>query len=142
MKRFFFFSAIILLTGCATTSEVITVSAENGNPPAYQQGSQVVQAIIAANYQEFAAGASENADDAMSADNFMASCKQLEELYGKAQSFRFLGELQTPLLVNQLYAISFKRVGTDGQTIEHEQLLQLIFGQENGKYKLLGMRFM
>ncbi|MBE6366225.1 MAG: hypothetical protein E7053_10880 [Lentisphaerae bacterium] len=142
MKKIFLYLTILLISGCASTTETITVSTGTTPPPVYQQGSQVVQAIIAANYQEFAAGANENGTDAMSADNFMASCKQLEELYGKAQSFRFLGELQTPLLVNQLYAISFKRLGANGETIEHEQLLQLIFGQEDGKYKLLGMRFM
>lgn len=142
MRHVLFFSAMLFIAGCTSTTEVLSISDTQATPPAYRQGSQVVQAIIAANYQDFAAGASESSQDAMSADNFMASCKQLEELYGKAQSFRFLGELQTPLLINQLYAISFKRLGADGQTIEHEQLLQLIFGQEDGKYKLLGMRFM
>lgn len=138
MKKYIPFYAMLFLvvTGCASVvqeEEVVSVE---------QQGTRIVQAIIAENYKEFIAGANDASAGGNDAESFLASCKQLENTYGTPGAFRYLGQLQTPLLVNQLYAIKFKRKGENNKIIEHEQLLQLIFGQDNGKYKLLGMRFM
>ena len=133
--------ALLLLTLLTAGCHVV-IEEDVPSIPVQQQGSQIVRAIISENYKEFIAGANDTAIGGQDAENFVTSCKQLEETYGRAGSFRYLGELQTPLLINQLYAVKFHRKGADGKNIEHEQLLQLIFGMENNNCKLLGIRFL
>ena len=138
MKKYmplFIFIGVMCVSGCASVENAGDTS------PVQQQGSQIVQAIIAENYKDFIKGANDSSVAGNDAESFIESCKQLENTYGKPGSFRYLGELQTPLLVNQLYAVKFKKTGANGKYVDHEQLLQLIFGNENGSYKLLGIRF-
>ena len=133
--------AALFAAGCSTVTTSLGDNAQDN--AVLQQGSMIVKAIIDENFRKFSEGANEVITENSDADSFLASCKQLQETYGKAGTFRYLGELQTPLLVNQLFAVRFSKKGADGKTVEHEQLLQLIFGRENnGSYKLLGMRFM
>lgn len=100
----------------------------------------VMQAVVDGDYPAFACNAGEMVNDC-DADNFVRSRENLILEFGNICSGRLLGELQTPLLSNRIYAISFEKNGSDGKKIRHEQLLQLIFSKEKGDCRLLGMRF-
>ena len=101
----------------------------------------VVKGIVAADYGMFAAGANEK-NNKKDEENFIRSCRELEENFGKMEAYRSMGELETPLLINQLYAVKFIRTSADGKKVAHEQLLQLIFSVDDKQSKLLGMRFL
>lgn len=141
MKNILFLISLMLLAaGCVSqndgTGVVRPVSA------AGIRGEEIVQAVIEADYSKFAKAAEELPDiPEKEKMEFQKSCRRLTESYGVPGSFRSLGELKTPLLINQLYAVCFVRKNKEGKKIEHEQLFQVVFGQENNKLKLLGMRF-
>ena len=130
---------ILLIAGCVSHSQNIP---EEENP-AREHGRKIVAAVIAGDYERFMQDSGEKSrNPEQDAQDFKNSCKQLSEQFGTAESFRFLGELQTPLLTNQIYAVRFiKKSKGSRDAITHEQIFQLILGEENGSPKLLGMRF-
>ena len=129
-----FAAATLCLAGCASPEIPADVSPDGG------RGEKIVRSIVDADYTAFARAAGE-ADRAPDAKEFAESCRGLDRNFGKADSFRYLGALETPLLVNQLWAVRFIKGGGNGKKVAHEQLLQLIFGREDDQLKLLGMRF-
>lgn len=135
-KSMLWVAVAILICSCRSV-ETLSKQPEN----ATEQGGCIVSGIVTANYAMFAAGTKEKGNEA-DEENFVRSCRELEEHFGKMKSFRPIGELQTPLLINQLYAVKFSRMASDGKVVEHEQLLQLVFGRESDQIKLLGMRFL
>jgi len=142
MKKYLFLLTlftIVFISGCASKS----FQPSPGDDQVRQQGEEIVSAVIAADYERFVAGSGDKSDNPeQDTADFKRSCRQLTEQFGTAESFRFLGELQTPLLINQIYAVRFiKTKNGNSGNIEHEQMFQLILGKQDGKYKLLGMRF-
>ena len=134
-KAGMFFAAILLAAaGCTSPAVPAEPLTDEG------RGEAIVKSIADADYRAFAGAAGET-DNAPDADAFAVSCRELTGKCGKVDSFRYLGSLETPLLVNQLWAVRFVRRNGEGRTIAHEQLLQLIFGREEHKMRLLGMRF-
>ena len=129
-----FAGMMLFLAGCASPVPPADSFPEEG------RGERIVGAIVAADYHAFAEAAGET-DNVPDAEAFTASCRSLTEKCGKAASFRYLGSLETPMLVNQLWAVRFVRKGDGGKAVAREQLLQLIFGRDEHKVRLLGMRF-
>ena len=107
---------------------------------AVEIGSKVVQAVISGNYSDFAAAAGEENDE-KSAALFQSSRKELVKNHGKLCSYRHFGKLDTPLFSNLFFAVKFQRQGSDGKSIEHELLMQLLFGRKDDSWQLVGMRF-
>ena len=133
-------SVIMLLlfgAGCAEN-----ISSTETAPLAVVVGSEIVSAVVEGNYKSFAKAAENSAEMPEKEElEFRKSCARLIEVFGQPESFRYMGELKTPLLINQIYALRFKRKQSSGKWIEHDQLFQLIFEKNNDRYKLLGMRF-
>jgi len=141
MKKVFLFVisllALLIFCGCRSTGG-------DGASPSVTttgQGEMIVKGIISADYDMFASGANEKSNKT-DEENFIRSCRELEENFGKMEAYRSMGELETPLLINQLYAVRFIRTSTDCKKVAHEQLLQLIFSVDDKQSKLLGMRFL
>lgn len=127
--------SLFLAAGCRS------VEASNSNDNEVQdRGGQIVQAVMSGDYKEFAAAAGERADEAM-AEEFKSSRDNLIENFGQFFSFRHFGQLETPMFVNLFYAVKFVRTGSQGKKIQHEQLMQLIFGKKDNRWQLVGMRF-
>lgn len=139
MSKSLFFAVIAMtLWGCSAVKQPA-----GSVPAAVSRSDAMVQAIIDSDYQKFADAAQELPELPEKEENeFRNSCKQLTEKFGTPNSFRYLGELKTPLLINRLYAVGFVRRNSDGKAVEHEQLFQIVFAGENNKFKLLGMRFL
>ena len=131
-----------LFAGCtALPVEKKSIQQNNAEDSgALKQGAMIVEAIVKGDYRSFVKNSGENA---AVKDNkeFDSSRKQMEKSMGKFKSWRLLGTLQTPLLINQIYAIKFAKKSSYGKDVEHEHLFQLLFGMQDDHYKLIGMRF-
>ena len=140
-KTLFLLAFVWAFAGCKVVPQGNNIDAVPAPPDVKEQGRGVAQAIADGNYRKFAqsSGEGENIPDEQA---FIDSGKKLEQNFGKIISFRFLGELKTPLVANLLYAVEFQHTNKNGNKTAHEQLLQLIFRKEdNESYKLIGMRF-
>ena len=140
MKDIFLSIICAVLTGCTALPPAVSSSKPVDQVAAMVIGEKIVGAIVNGNYREFARYTGETVD-IKSQNDFEQSRWQIEKSMGNFNSWRYLGTLQTPLLVNQIYAVKFVRKGSYGQKVEHEQLLQLIIGYQDQQYKLVGMRF-
>jgi hypothetical protein len=130
--------AVMMTCGCIC---VQSQEPEIFNDDAFKStGHGIVLAITMGNYPQFAqlVGEPEIARDA---ESFARSCEAMRKKYGKPIMFRFLTFLHTPMLVNQIWVIDFVRNGSDGKMIRQQQMFQLLFRDDNGKAKLVGMRF-
>ncbi|MBE6378957.1 MAG: hypothetical protein E7051_09120 [Lentisphaerae bacterium] len=139
LKKIFFAAVIAVLSGCCCTKNNTPATESDANET-FEIGGRVVEAVISGNFSDFAAAAGENSSE-KTAKEFSESRKELIRNYGELCSFRRFGTLQTPLFVNIFYAVKFKRTGSEGQSIEHEQLMQLLFGRKDDSWQLVGMRF-
>ncbi len=127
----------LLLCGCAGTK---TNAAGAANNDMQQRGERIVCAVINGDYQEFLRAANEP-EIVGDAEKFAASRDNMIRQFGTPEKFRYLTNLQTPLLINQLWVIDFCRKDNDGKKICRQQLLQLLFGEKDDSRQLLGMRF-
>ena len=139
MRNFLFLAILVLMgAGCAEN-----MPRAEALPQVLLQGTEIVSAVVKGDFKRFAKAADEAAELPEKEEaEFRKSCAGLTEKFGQLESFRYMGELKTPLLVNQIYALRFKRKQSNGSWIEHDQLFQLIFGKTEDQYKLLGMRFL
>ncbi len=137
-----FLSAILLFFIAAGCKSIELQTPGNGvdELEVVEIGSLVVQAVISGNYSDFAIASGENSDE-KSADLFRSSREELIKNHGKLCSYRHFGKLDTPLFSNLFFAVKFQRMGRDGKSIEHEQLMQLLFGRKDNSWQLVGMRF-
>ena len=140
MKQIYLLTLLLLLAaGCRSLELQLP---ENGcdELEAVEIGDRVVKAVISGSYQEFAAAAGEECG-AKSAEEFTNSRKELIKNFGELCSYRTFGKLETPLFSNLFFAVKFKREGSDGKSIEHEQLMQVVVGKKDDSWQLIGMRF-
>ena len=139
MNRVAFFSVAVLLlvSGCLHGGDrpFIVVS-----DICQAEGNTIVSAIVTGNYPQFAEAANEP-KVAGDAEKFRHDREEIIRRYGQPENFRFLTYLQTPMLVNQIWVIDFVRRDREGQEIRQQQLFQLIFGEKDGRMRMLGMRF-
>ena len=142
MKVFLSVAAVLFLTvGCSSVkcpdAGSKAIQSEN-----ISRGEEIVQAVVDTDFQKFSRAAQDLPEfPERERGEFQESCKRLQEKFGTPESFRYLGELETPLLHNQLYAVRFIRRGNDGGKVANEQLFQIIFAKDNNQLKLVGMRF-
>lgn len=61
---------------------------------------------------------------------------------GKMKKFTFLTELVTPEFTNLVYIADFVKSSGNGRELRHQQLIQLVFGEVDGRSKLMGIRVM
>ena len=139
MKKFILWLVVAVVSaaissGAADLPPVILV-----NDVDRGQGEAILMAIQAGNYRQFLQAANEperNGD----AEQFKASYEKLTGAYGKITGFRFLTYLQTPLVVNQIWVMDFVKFDQHGREVKRQLLLQLLFGEQNGQMRLVGMR--
>ena len=139
MNRAVFFSVAVLLlaSGCLHGGEQPVIAISDARQA---EGNGIVSAIVAGNYQQFAEAANEP-NVAGDAEKFRKDREEIIRRYGQPEDFRFLTFLQTPMLVNQIWVIDFVRRDREGREIRQQQLFQLIFGEKDGRMRMLGMRF-
>ena len=137
---------VILLLMVAGLNFCVSGAADTDTPPVVAvydvdrgQGEAILMSIQAGNYRQFLQAAKEN-ERSGDAEQFNASYEKLTGAYGKITGFRFLTYLQTPLVVNQIWVLDFVKFDQYGREIKRQLLLQLLFGEQNGQMRLVGMR--
>ena len=128
---------MLAVTGCLHGNESPAAAEPD---PCRDRGEGIVAAIVTGDHGRFAAAAREP-EVSGDAERFRKDRETIIRRYGQPTGFRFLTDLQTPLLVNQIWVVDFVRRDRDGQEIRQQQLFQLIFGEKDRHMRMLGMRF-
>ena len=139
MKKLFLLFAVVMsaaavVLGADELPPVISVS-----DSARGQGESIVMAIQAGDYRQFLQAANE-AERNGDAEQFKRSYEKLTGSFGKITGFRFLTNLQTPLVINQVWVLDFVKFDQQGREVRRQLLLQLLFGEQDGAMRLIGMR--
>lgn len=129
------------LNGCRVTGE--TEKPDTGNTAAASPGAgnALLEAVRKNDYKAFAAGLGENAREICSPEEFRASREKLVRQFGEIRSFRFLSALETPVVCNQVWLVSFERKNSRGEMVRQDLLFRLVTGMDNGKLKVIGFGF-
>ena len=106
-----------------------------------EQGNEIIRAIAAKDFERYRRSGGD-ASGIAAGEDFLSSCKDMESRMGRMEKVEFLTLLETPGVVNLVFRIGFCRKTSDGKSVKHQQLFQLVFGKVDGKSQLLGMRIM
>ena len=106
-----------------------------------EQGNEIIQAIAAKDFERYRRSGGD-ASGIAAGEDFLSSCQDMESRMGRMEKVEFLTLLETPGVVNLVFRIGFCRKTSDGKSVKHQQLFQLVFGKVDGKSQLLGMRIM
>lgn len=139
MKTVLMLLSVCFFAGCSSLPA--EMPSEKGKNSCCEQASSIIRAIAARDFTAYIRSAGEN-PGINDREKFLESCRNVEDRLGKMEKFSFLTELKTPEVTSLVYCIDFCRNGADGKKIEHQQLMQLVFGKVDGSSKLLGMRLM
>ena len=106
-----------------------------------EQGNEIIQAIASKDFKRYQRSGGD-ASGIAAGEDFLSSCQDMESRMGRMEKVEFLTLLETPGVVNLVFRIGFCRKTSDGKSVKHQQLFQLVFGKVDGKSQLLGMRIM
>ena len=106
-----------------------------------EQGNEIIRAIAAKDFERYRRSGGD-ASGIAAGEDFLSSCQDMESRMGRMEKVEFLTLLETPGVVNLVFRIGFCRKTSDGKSVKHQQLFQLVFGKVDGKSQLLGMRIM
>lgn len=105
-------------------------------------GNALLEAIRNNDYPAFAAElAEDDTRDFCSPEDFRVSREKLVRQFGKIHSFRFLVSLETPVVSNRVWIVSFERKNSKNETIRQDLLFRLVTGMDQGKLKVIGFGF-
>ncbi|MBR7108144.1 MAG: hypothetical protein IKC89_07015 [Lentisphaeria bacterium] len=129
----------VLVCGCRSAAECGTVPDKKS--AVHEQGRKIIQAVSAQDFADYLHHAGE---DGAAADEagFKKSCQEMTARLGKMKKFTFLTELVTPEFTNLVYIADFVKSSGNGRELRHQQLIQLVFGEVDGRSKLMGIRVM
>ncbi len=106
-----------------------------------KSGEDVASAVISGDYQKYLDASGEKGSDE-DEKNFAESRKNLFRQFGTPKRAAFLIGLKAPLVVNHLWIFDFEQKSRAGKIISHQQIMQIVWGERDGKNVLLGMRFL
>ena len=129
----------LLCASCSTLPE--DLPSEDREALCRKSGQEVTSAVISGDYQKYLDGSGEkgNAEDEK---NFAESRKNLFRQFGTPKRAAFLTGLKAPLVINHLWIFDFEQKNRTGKIIPHQQIMQIVWGERDGKNVLLGMRFL
>lgn len=104
-------------------------------------GEKIIQAVADKDFSDYLHCSGDGAV-AVDEQNFLRSCSEMEKNFGKINRIAFLTRLESPEFINLVYVADFTRERSRGGTIRHQQLIQLLLGKVDGRYKLMGIRIM
>ena len=131
--------SIIFVGGCRSMEQSQTMPEKSS--PVRAQGGKIIRAVAEQDFSDYLHHAGERGSVADEA-GFLRSCRDMVTRLGKITKFTFLAELDTPEFTNLIYVADFVKSGDSGKEVKHQQLIQLIFGEVDGKSKLMGIRVM
>ena len=131
--------SIILVSGCRSVEQ--SQKAPEKRNQVREQGGKIIRAVAEQDFSNYLHHAGERGSVADEA-GFLRSCRDMVTRLGKITKFTFLTELDTPEFTNLIYVADFVKSGERGKEVKHHQLIQLIFGEVDGRSKLMGIRVM
>ena len=143
-------SALIALASLCLCPGCRTVSGGPPPPPPAPEaaaadramGDALLSAIKADDYESFAAALPEKCRNPLTAEEFAASRENLTGQFGEIDSWEFVTPLETPLVVNQIWKVGFKRPAADGETVRQELLFRMVTAERDGAKQIIGFGFM
>ena len=147
MKKLF---ALILLSALWFCSGCRTVAGGPPPPPEAPEadavdrllGDALLSAIEENDYGIFAAALPEKCRNPLTPEEFAALRETLTGQFGEIESREFLTSLETPLVVNQIWKVAFRRPASDGGTIHQELLFRMVTAERDGARQIIGFGFM
>lgn len=146
-KKIFLFAvlpfALMLAVGCAKfeRQEENRLDYEPGNDLARLTGDAILNAIRDGDYPKFIRYFGETEHDKYPEKEFDHSQKQLKQQFGEIKAFHFLAKLDTPVVENRVWVVTFERKNSKNEPVRQELLFRIVTGMDAGKVKVLGMGF-
>lgn len=110
------------------------------NSPGIHLGTLLLEAMQNGDFETFTALWPEAE---VGENEFRTSREKFSAEFGEWKSSRYLTRLQTPLVENHLWVVTFERPESDGSgVIEQQMLFRLVTGEVDGKLTILGMGFL
>lgn len=120
-----------------------TMNSENVESISIKIGNKMLDAIRTENYDAFSA-AYDSRDTKFTPEEFKTSCEKYRNQFGEIKSFRYMTQLQTPLVQNNIWVVTFEREagqGKEKETITQQLLFRLVTGEIDGMTRVLGLGF-
>ena len=146
--RTLFFSLVLiggLCSGCRTVA-----TGERGYTPPTEAtdhaetrklGDGILNALRERDYRELHENIPGDLGDNVSEPDFLVSCRNLDDKFGKLKDFRFLTALETPAFDNLIWTADFVKPGTNGKPIRRQLLFRVVTMRLDGKTKVVSFGF-
>ncbi len=135
----------LFASGCAGISggEGRANSVSSASPDAAEiaAGDNLLQGIKCSDYKLFLRNAPEGTVHLMDEKKFKDACGSLAGQFGKMEEYSFLTSLETPLVKNLLWKVTFVRKTPDKGVIRQQILFRLITGTLDGRTEVISFGF-
>lgn len=125
---------------CSDTDNIVVSSEADSNVAI---GNQMLRAIQENDYSAFVEYLSAEAAKAMTPEAFQAARNEMTRQSGEIISFEYMGELQTPLVRNFVYRVTFCRNSeANEEPITQDLMFRLLTGEIDGKIQVISFSFL
>ena len=139
-------AAGVLCAGCRAVPSGedggIPSAAGNDRAASVKLGDGILNALRERDYRKLRENIPGDLGEHMSEPDFLASCRKLDDKFGKLQDFRFLTALDTPAFDNLIWTADFVKTGTNGDPLRRQLLFRVVTKHLDGKTKVVSFGFM
>ncbi len=135
------FAVLICVPACRVIpDEKKTIVRESRDQQqALTAGDAVLNAIRSGNYKAYA----KYFGDMVTEQEFQASQKSLHAQFGTLEKYEYLTALETPLVDNNIWRVTFRRKDSKGRIVLQQVLFRFVSGiGDDGKFRVIGMAFL
>lgn len=127
------------VSACRAVPEDSLSGASRDHQRALAVGNDVLKAIQNNDYKVY----KEYFGDMVTEQEFHASQKSLHAQFGTLEKYEFIASLETPLVDNNIWRVTFKRKDSKGKIVLQQVLFRFVSGiGDDGKFRVIGMAFL
>ena len=153
IKAILYLAAAMVVTACAgcasmcgDCTEVKSASCADSavESASVKTGNAILDAVTAGDYGKFIS-AYDSRDAKITPDEFKASCENFRNQFGVIKGFEYKFELETPLVMNNIWVVTFERETTasgEKKVITQQLLFRLVTGEVDGSLHVIAMGFL
>ena len=120
------------------------------NPPAetaahaetLKLGDGILDAIRTRNCRQLCDNLPGDLAEHVTEPGFLASCRKLEDKFGKLRDSRFLTSLETPAFDNLIWTVAFVKDGANGKPVRRQLLFRVVAMRLDGGVKVASFGFL
>lgn len=129
---------ILTVSACqAVPEEGVTESRDHQQ--AVAAGNEVLRAIQKNDYKAYA----KLFGDMVTEKEFQASQKSLHDQFGTLEKYELVTSLETPLVDNNIWRVTFRRKDSRGKIVQQQVLFRFVSGiGDDGRFRVIGMAFL